>query len=479
MADVGDADKWAIDSGSAGWAGSEILSFNLEMGRVESIEFDGISLGPDDPKLDWFSLAGTPATGGPYPPDFEFSPFDGARLRPRSPSVAFDAPFGFGNGFAELIRNASPAPAPATLRTPTDRRTVYFAKAHSDFFACGATPVLHAASDEGVIEWFSNDDLLNRDPETPLVGHGYGPPLGRLPPPQRRGIAAGTVGFATVADDRPIWVRATPFGPNRQSRDVCPCDEALGAPIRLADEFVWPVGFDGRIRMAVRADAVDGPWSYREVARSDRPAALAPPCRLDGDVAAWVGEDGYLIGHATDWSWHRWPEGFRALTPHRPHLDAQGGAWQFGTAPFGYAFAKLSAGGQDLVPTNGHHVEGARFTIQGADFLERPVFDDRNRRTIRAIDGKSAVPVLNFEDGAIVALSSLPTAAAPEDYFSPTGGPPADFAYWFLSRTDCSLTDLHAGMMRWTRRRDLQAFVFAGHLFLTSSWEKRCVVYSA
>ncbi|NLH82589.1 MAG: hypothetical protein GX458_17340 [Phyllobacteriaceae bacterium] len=454
------------------------------MDRVKSIEFDGISLDPDDPKLDWFSLAGTSATGGPYPPDFAFSPFDRTQLQPRQPFAVFDAPFGCGNGFAELVRNASPAPAPATLRSSAHHRIVNFAKAHSDFFACGATPVLHAASDEGVIEWFSNDDLLNDDlpnrgAETPLVGHGYGPPLGRLPDPHRRGIAAGTVGFATVADDRPIWVRATPFGASRQSRDVCPCDRALGAPIRLAGGFVWPISYEGRVRMAVRADAVEAPWSHREVARPAPPADLAPPCRLDGDVAAWVGEEGYLIGHATDWSWHRWPEGFRALTPHRPHLDAQGGAWQFGTAPSGYAFAKLSSGGQDLVPTNGHHVEGTRFTIQGTDLLERPVFDDRDRRTIRAIDGKLAVPVLDFEDGAIVALSSLSATAGPEDYLSAPGGPPAVFDYWFLSRTDCSLTNLHAGMMKWTRRRDLQAFVFAGRLFLTSSWEKRCVVYSA
>lgn len=479
MVGVFETDDWSMDGRLVGWAGSERLAFCFGSNGVESLAFDGIALAPNDPKLEWFLLAGTSSIGGPYPPDFEFSPFDRQPLRRRVPPVAFDAPFGFGNGFAEVAHDGNPTPAPETMRTRSGRRTIYFAKAHSDFFACGATPVLHAASDEGVIEWFSTEDLANGGMEGPLVGHGYGPPLGRLPPAHHRGIAAGSVGFATVADDRPIWVRATPFGPDRQNRDVCLCDEALGAPVRRAGEFVWPVGSDGRIRMAVRADAVEGAWRFHEVAHADRPVALAPPCRLDGDVTAWVGEKGYLIGHASDWRWHRWPEGFRALTPHRPHLDTQGGAWQFGIAPFGYAFAKLSSGAQDLVPATGLHVEGARFTIQGADFLERPVFDDRNRRTIRAIDGKLAVPVLNFEDGAIVALSSLPADAAPENYLSATGGPVADFNYWFISRTDCSLTDLAAGMMQWTRRRDLQAFVFAGHLFLTSSWEKRCVVYRA
>lgn len=478
---TGDAEghRWLYQGEAVGWAGSEHLEFVFGADRVEAVVFDGIPLGPDDPRLDWFALVGAACDGGPFPPDFRFSPFDRRPLDRRAPSPPFGSPFNLGNGFAEVVRNGVPMRAAAGLRTRRGLRTMQFAKAHSDFFACGATPVLHAASDEGVIEWFATGDLETRGPDEPLVGHGYGAPLGRLSPRHRRGIAAGRVGFGTVAEERPVWVRATPFGAERQARAVCPCDRGLAAPSVGHGGFVWPVIAEGRMKVAERADAVDAAWRFHPVADHDGEPPLAPPCRLEGDVVVWIGEDGYLIGRDADWRWRSWSGGFRALPQHRPHLDVQGNAWQFGTDPTGYAFAKLSSGRQDLAPTTGRHVGGVRFTIQGSDFLDRPAQDDRRRRTLPAIDGKTAVPILNFEDGAVLALSNLPANAVPEDYFSPRGGTTASYVCRFLSFADLSLVDLGAGMMSWTQPRDLHAFVFADHLFLTSSWEKRCVVLSA
>jgi len=474
-----EADRWLYQGEAVGWAGSEQFEFVFGADRVEALMFDGIRLDPGDPRLDWFSLAGAAGDGGPFPPDFRYSPYDRRELGRRAASTAFGSPFSFGNGFAEVVRAGVPARAPAGLRGRRGQRTLHFAKAHSDFFACGATPVLHAASDEGVIEWFATADLATKGPDEPLVGHGYGAPLGWLLPRHRRGIAAGRVGFGTVADDRPVWVRATPFGAERQTRAICPCDRGLAAPSVGRDGFLWPVRIEGEMRVAGRADAVEAAWRFHPVADHDGEAPLMPPCRLEGDVVAWVGEDGCLIGRDADWRWRPWPAGFRALPQHRPHLDVQGNAWQFGVGPTGYAFAKLSSGRQDLVPTSGHHVGGVRFTIQGTDVLDRPAQDNRPRRPLPAIDGKAAIPILAFEDGAVLALSNLPANAAPEDYFSPQGGIATTYVCRFLSFADLSLVDLGTGMMSWAQHRDLQAFVFADHLFLTSSWEKRCVVLSA
>ncbi len=470
--EVDAGDRWVFPGPDVGWSGAEPLEFVFEPGRVDHLIFDGTTLSPDDSRLVWFDLAGTAADGGPFPPTFAHSPWERRRLRRRPSGRIFTAPFSHGDGLPEFAGER----LPVGLRERGPVRTLRFAKAHADFFACGATPVLHAVSDEGVVEWFSIDDLMRAGPTDPIAGHGYDAPLGRLLGGHRRGVAVGRTGFATVADDRPIWVRATPFGMDRQRRAFGPGDRALGAPIAGADDFLWPVIVDGRIAVVRRPDVVDGDWTLHPVVGDGPAAAFRPPCRLAGGLVVWVAEEGFLIGRDDEWKWCSWPAGFRALSAHGAHVDIQGSAWQFGASATGYAFAKLSSGRPDLVPATGHHLGGVRFTIQGTDWLEHPAQDDARRRVMRGIDGRLAVPVLTWEDAAVVAVSNLPAAAGPEAFFSAGGAPSTTFGYRLLSFADLGLTDLGTGMMNWTHRRDLQAFVFAGHLFLTSSWETRCVV---
>jgi hypothetical protein len=479
VSDDDTSDRWVFPGHDVGWSGPESLEFVFGPTRLDRLIFDGKELAPDDPRLVWFDLAGTVADGGPFPPHFEHSPYLRRSLLRRPRPDRFTAPFSYGNGLPEIVQGGRRMRLPVALRDPSDRRILHFVKAHADFFACGETPVLHAVSDEGVVEWFATDDLLRATAADPVAGHGYDAPLGRLLGGQRRGIAVGRIGFATVADDRPIWVRATPFGMERQSRAACACDRALGAPIAAAADFVWPVLSDGRVRVVRRPDAVGGDWSFHPVEGDGPAAAFRPPCRLAGNVVVWVAEEGYLIGRDAEWKWCRWPPGYRALPAHGPYVDIQGNAWQFGTAASGYAFAKLSSGRQDLAPTTGHHVGGVHFTVQGNDVLDRPARDDTGRRVLRANDGKLVVPVLTWEDGAVVAVSALPASSAPEAFFTATGATTATFTYRLLAFADLGLSDLGAGLMKWTHRRDLQAFVFADHLFLTSSWETRCVVFAA
>lgn len=463
---------------------SETIEFVFGAQRVEDLVFGDDHLPPTDPRLEWFTFRGDARRNGPFPPSFLFSPYDGLALESRREEPGFGFPFDTDRGFPEVTDGSRRLPLPAAMPTRGQARTLYFAKAHHGFFACGRHPRLHAVSEEGHVEWFASADLFDGEGGKAIAGHSYGDLLGRLLPRHRHAVAVGRLGFATVARDEPVWVRATPFTGASQARDRCPGARALGAPIFVArpgqspvpGSFHWPVVVDGRTRIASREDRAGASWTFTDCDGDASGVELAPPHRRDGDGLVWVATSGYLLVDNGCPRWHVWSDGFSALPHAPPHLDVNGNLWQFGKDAQGFAFAKLGSGPQHHVPVTGYHVSGGRFTVQGSDFFTDPTFQNRNGE-LPGIDGALVVPVLAWSDGAVVALVTLPPGVSPDDYYLTGGSTVATSTFRLLSFADLGLRNLDAGVMISGHQRDLAAFVFGGSLFLTSSRETRCVVW--
>lgn len=455
---------WSIPAESAGWKGDGDLVFVFGRTRVEEIRFGPERLAPEDPRLSWFALRGSAADGGPFPPTFGYSPYDRHELPPPAPrGMPFGSPRSRGDG---------PAPFPATA---PKRRTFHFARAHYDFFACGRTPVLHTLTEDGRVEWFDRDALLAEPGAEDLRGHPYPISLGRLLPSHRHGVVAGEVGFATVAEGRPVWVRASPFRTTEVLRSVAPCEGALGAPAGVGGDLFWPVMMDGAVVVAHRSDTETGEWSFRPVVGAHPDRSLGRPHALAPDTAVWVGPTGFLLCGAAGATWHPWRTGFRAATHLEPYVDVQGRVWQFGSTETGWAWAKVSSGGQDYAPVSGHQISGGDFTLQGADLCRQPTFDDTDRVFVHAFDGLFVVPVLAWSDASLIAVAPVPDVVSPDEILSDRRSALPGFEFRLFSRAGQAVFSLGAGVMPWSNRHDIRAFVYADHLFLTSSQDNRCV----
>jgi len=467
------AEKWSVPGPEVGCDAVAAAEFAFGEQGIEEIVLGAETLRPNDPRLEWFTLAGSARQGGPFPPAFKFSPYDRSPLRLPDAVSGFGEPFETGAGRFEVTDGRRRLPLPAALPTPGRHRVVEFAKAHHGFFACGNRPRLHALSEDGHVEWFASADLLA--PEAKIEGHSYGDPFGRLLPRHRHAVAVGGRGFATVARGLPVWVRATPFLGEAQARDVCPCDHALGAPIFVDGTFHWPVRAEGGVKIASRRDEAGAPWGFVDCDGPAGDPALAPPHRRDGGVLVWPGEDGHLVVENGRPRWSAWADGHLGLTHVPPYVDVQGNLWQLTDTPGSYAFTRLGGGRTTVVPVGEYHVGAGRFTFHGRDVFDDPIYGDRSGE-LQVFDGALVVPVLAWENGAVVALVTLPSGTSPDDYFRDGGGI-ARTAYRLLSRADLSLRDLSAGLFKSRHHRDLTAFVFEGHLFLTSSLETRCIVW--
>lgn len=467
-------ETWRVSGSDIGCDGIETVEFAFGESRIEALDFGGTILKPNDPALEWFTLAGDHDRGGPFPPAFQFSPYDRQPLAPRRKEPRFGDPFEVeslrGDMTGESHRRSVARP------TEGRPRTIAFAKAHHGFFACGPNPRLHALSEEGHVEWFAAADLFASAPDARIEGHSYGEPLGPLLPRHRHAVAVGGRGFATVARDRPVWVRATPLPGDMQARDYGVCDQALGAPILAGDSFHWPIRIGGKTKIATRRDEAGAPWTVTDCDDPVGDDAFTPPHRRDGDVLVWTGTRGYLIVESGRPRWFAWPEGHGGLPHLAPYVDRPGNLWQLTASGDGYAFVKLSSGRQSAIAVNEYHVSGGGFTLHGRDFFEDPTYGERTGE-LQVVDGSLVVPIFAWDNGAVVAQATLPPGTSPDAFFLSGSRPPAKAAYRLLSFADHSLTDLRAGIFPVGHARDLVAFVYGGHLFLTSSLETRCILW--
>ena len=162
-------------------------------------------------------------------------------------------------------------------------------------------------------------------------------------------LAAAAAGVVLPADGR-VGVVDLTHGPLARALplELGPQDACLGGACILRDEAMVPVARAGMLQVARRRMLRGAEWRFdpvqhapalpnalREDAELLAGVALSAPMVTETDVS-WAGKDGFLFatlgddGLAGSAVWHAWRTGFDPLLEHRPYVDPDGNAWQFG-----------------------------------------------------------------------------------------------------------------------------------------------------
>lgn len=163
-------------------------------------------------------------------------------------------------------------------------------------------------------------------------------------------LAAAAAGIVLPAEGR-VGVIDLTHGPLAQTLplELGPQDACLGGACILRDEAMVPLARGGVLQVGRRRMLRGAEWRFdpvphapalpddlRENAEVLARVALSAPMATETDVS-WAGRDGFLFatlgddGLAGAAVWQAWRTGFDPLLEHRPYVDPDGNAWQFGS----------------------------------------------------------------------------------------------------------------------------------------------------
>jgi hypothetical protein len=488
---------WPVDKAEdAGIPGAQ-LNIVFAKGKVAGVEIDNERLKLNDPRLGWLRLRGLLQKNGlfqngkgPFPPKFQYSPFDGTKL-PDLPE-----PYGiartsrsYGGDSLPVVRVLSGQNADIAITR--DKLEVMFSGGQAYFFVAGPMATLFSLSEDGgVLEWHREESVkegVATYKSEPLTQR-----LGRLQPLSHRFVAIGKRGFVLVANDNPIWMsNIIPFESDKAKKDAY-AKTAWGPPALISDCFAVPVRESDKFGVALRGDKRDAKWTFVGIKDDSAPAANGglgkAAVKSDFGVVVWPGAYGFLSfeygADAEGAKWIDWPKGVIASAALPLYQDPQRRFWAVAKLQGG-TNAKSNAIRYGLVsltdvpevqPIMGLHASGGTFTIQGTDYFDNPVSGTPGSPLRSAVGGRFCIPLLAGRKSAVIAAVGGPDDDTDAFLDGRAFSANSKAELFLLNRTDQSMEQLRA-TFDIRRYDDLSVFFHDDRLFVRDSANNRCYAW--